>query len=440
MKSFKKSPWTTLNLEFFRLVGVGLITKFGSLLFFGYATLITRRLDTKVYSTLFSCIAVGQILLTIDMGIGMTIVTAVSRGVSTESTLASLAERRKFLHRSFLCCFPFILLGEYLVFTKGEADSRDSLTVVLMLLVQSVLVLIGIRCGPYERILFARNEAKNLVISSSFSIVGGLFLLYSSTLSAEFAAVFCAAAFFAVSSLSRVWSFFAVSNIKLNLRRRTNNQKQSVGSLGKIAGSFWILQLCGMVSFGIDQFVVAVLRSPQESANFAAHARYFTLGSSLMALVSTNLLPPLSAALERGESVAARTLSRVIGGAIGLLCIAWSSLFLLKIVPLSIFRTEGVESQSLSIALSVWFVLSQLGVVLAQIQAALLDLEFQVKVAVRMAVLNLVCSLIFCRLFGAIGVVYGSVIPYALLVFVPVSRRLFSDDLWAASTSGKVLT
>jgi O-antigen/teichoic acid export membrane protein len=193
------------------------------------------------------------------------------------------------------------------------------------------------------------------------------------------------------------------------------------------------LQLCGATAFGFDQLVVSTLLSPSEAASFSAHSRFFQIGAAFLTVAIASVWPPISAAISRSDFAGARqTYARAVI-VVSVAAVCWTVPMLSGLVRVSLFKSGEQNHLGLILPMALWFVLWQVGVLIGQVQAALRDLKYLVKIGCLMAATNVFLSVLLCLQFGAVGVVWGSIISYPIIVLIPTLRRLGKSSFWKSA-------
>jgi hypothetical protein len=297
------------------------------------------------------------------------------------------------------------------------------------------MALIGLRVyfGFYERILYgtrsARHLAKASIHGTAFSCV---VLLIASNLTRDLLPLFVLIAMLGGPLVSLITNRAEVS--KLNSRTLPEGEFSPASAEHKQrAKHFWILQLCGATAFGFDQLVVSTLLSPSEAASFSAHSRFFQIGAAFLTVAIASVWPPISAAISRSDFEGARrTYTRAVI-VVSLAAVCWTVPMLSGLIRVSFFKSGERNQLGLILPMALWFVLWQVGVLIGQVQAALRDLKYLVKIGCLMALANVFFSVLLCLQFGAAGVVWGSIISYPIIVLIPTLRRLGKSSFWKSA-------
>jgi O-antigen/teichoic acid export membrane protein len=424
--TLQKSPYQTTFRRLSELSFANMVARIGTFAVFILLTVITRNLGTAKFALTFALLTVTQVLLTLDFGVGGLATSATSSGLSPAEALTQL---RPLLRRSARAMGPLLVLvgiGEILVLSRLRGYPSRSL--VSLIALQMGLLFWANRLVVYERLLFGAGRGFALAGASMWGMAGACSLLVISMVApASLLPVFAIASTVTLVGFTR----FRARAIVLSEAKNSETISQVGFEIDTtLARRFWILQLCALISFGVDQLVVSSFGSKDEAAAFAAHSRYFQIAAAVVSTIIMSMWPTIAGCLRDGLAVGAR---RIYFRAT-VLTICGSSLLCVPILtgwfPIDLLRKDQKSSEQLLIPMAIWFVLFNWGQLLNQVQAALEDLRFQVRIAMSMAAVNLVLSILFCWLFGPVGVVWGSLASYPAIVIVPVTRRLANIDAW----------
>jgi O-antigen/teichoic acid export membrane protein len=424
--TLQKSPYQTTFRRLSELSFANMVARIGTFAVFILLTVITRELGTAKFTLTFTLLTVTQVLLTLDFGVGGLATSATSFGISTAEAMTQLRPLLKRSVRAMGLLLVLVGIGEVLVLSRLRGCPLRSL--VSLVVVQMGLLFWANRLVVYERLLFGAGRGFALAGASMWGMAGACSLLVVSMVApASLLPAFAIASTVILVGFTR---FRAQSIVLAEAKSSETRSKVGFEIDTSLAKRFWILQLCALSSFGVDQLVVSSLGSKDEAATFAAHSRYFQIAAAVVSTIIMSMWPTIAGCLRGGHASGARNIySRAT-----VLTICGSSLLCVPILtgwfPIDLLRKGQKPSEQLLIPMTIWFVLFNWGQLLNQVQAALQDLKFQVRIAVAMAVVNLVLSIVFCWLFGPVGVVWGSLASYPAIVIFPVTKRLANIDAW----------
>jgi hypothetical protein len=413
------------------LVGTNVVGRAGSLVLAILLARTTRSLSATLYSLTFTAIAAGQVMVSLDLGVGSLAVDLAARGIRVDRVVVLLRPLRSKLKVGLLLVVLPLGIGEYVVLgfaslTFGlHLDPGAALLVIIQLLLVGFVVYLGV----YERALFGARAAKSLTRGSVLGLSFSCSLLFVAThLPNSLVSTISITAVFGGLLISRVANRQQVR--KMQSAEIEHCDIEITSGEKHRARSFWILQLCGVTAFGLDQLVVSALRGSSEAASFSAHSRYFQIGASVLSVFVTSVWPPMAAAIARADIEGARKLYLVAIFVVAGTAILWVTPLAAGYLRVSLFKAGEPNRPSLIVPMTVWFVLSQVGALLGQVQSALRDLRYLVKIGLGMALTNLVLSIVLCRNFGSKGVLWGSIISYPVIVLFPVLNRMRHDNFW----------
>jgi O-antigen/teichoic acid export membrane protein len=308
-------------------------------------------------------------------------------------------------------------------------DSVQTQPLAWALFAQAALTALAVNCSPYERILYGQQRAGALMRAVSVGALIAAALAVTATRMDDFALASLTAAALLPTIFPGLMARFIL--------RRTGTEADvaqstapDVTAFTGMRGRFWTLQLCGVFAFGLDQVLVTVLARDGDAAVFAAHNRLFVMGASVVSVFSASFRPEMTRLIAEGRGRDAQRMYRRLVGAIAGLSVCIAMLQPLGVLPMSWFHRGTALDRRLSLVLAVWFVVLQVGIVLGQVQAAINDLELQVKLTLAMTVANFCLSVAFVVAMGPVGGPLGSIISYTPVALIPVLLRLRRADFW----------
>jgi O-antigen/teichoic acid export membrane protein len=202
------------------------------------------------------------------------------------------------------------------------------------------------------------------------------------------------------------WSLFRPDKAKVLLR---------IGLL------FFVLQLAFAVGYTTDNLVIARIVGSEAVTSYAVPQKLFHLAPMVLGFVLTPLWPAYREASTRGDvSWIKGTLKRSLQ--IGFVVSAPAAVALVALGrPLVTWWSDGVvlPSTALLIALGTLVAFNAFVAPTAMFLNGMNVVGFQVICAIAMAVLNLGFSILFVRMYGVVGVVYGSLLAQVLCVLIP---------------------
>jgi O-antigen/teichoic acid export membrane protein len=192
--------------------------------------------------------------------------------------------------------------------------------------------------------------------------------------------------------------------------------------LGAIGTMFFILSLAEAIGFSADNIVISNILGAEMVAHYAIPKRLFLLIPIFMMMFSAALWPAYREAILSGDANWVKTslvrtslISIVVGGAASLILLLWGNSILRLWVGPNI-----QASPSLLLGLSVWVVLTSLGNVQAMFLHGVNALHVQVLTMVLYAIIGITIKIFVVSDWGLEGVIWTSVVAYALIKIVPV--------------------
>lgn len=197
-------------------------------------------------------------------------------------------------------------------------------------------------------------------------------------------------------------------------------------ALLKTGRLFAFLQVVAVVNFEIDNLVIARLLGPADVTRFAATARLFAIPITLTMMALTPLWAAFADAHAHDDHHWLRTAYlRATRGAVLVLVPIAVILLLTGRWLVEIWTTHAVRPpESLVVAFSVWLVLLALNQPQAMLLNALHDEKFQMIAASANLVANVALSVVFTRLFGVSGPIWGTVVAQLVCALIPSTLRI----------------
>ena len=198
-------------------------------------------------------------------------------------------------------------------------------------------------------------------------------------------------------------------------------------------GLFFVLQVVFALTFASDNIVITQILGPQEVAAYAVPRTLFQSVTVATTLFLAPLWPAYGEALAKGDRAwVANTLKRSLwlGTSFSLIGAAILLLFGKNILVLWTGSDLNV-SYSLLFGFALWVIMSTCGSAISMLMNAAFIMRFQVIVAVAMALCAIAAKIVLARRFGVTGVIWGTVIAYAFISFLPsvlYARRWLNES------------
>ncbi|MDO8264245.1 MAG: oligosaccharide flippase family protein [Gallionella sp.] len=194
-----------------------------------------------------------------------------------------------------------------------------------------------------------------------------------------------------------------------------------VKHLAGTSGLFFVLQVSGLVAFQSDNLIIAHYLGPESVAVYAVTFKLFTIPSIILSLFLNALWPAYAEAKIRGDKewiYKSFTRSLKFSAAIAVPISALT----LVCGPWIIGQWVGKEinpTWDLLIGLFFWSLLTILGGNFAALLNGLGVIKFQTIASVAMASVNIMLSIWLVQVIGVSGVIWGSVLSLALILYLP---------------------
>lgn len=297
-------------------------------------------------------------------------------------------------------------------------------------LVVVFLFLLGIPIGAVSQIRLGFQEG---YLSALFDACGSLLSLAAVVVAIQLHAslpwlVAAVAGGPLVTSIVN-WAVAARSRPYIRPRIRLVNRAHAQLLL-RSGGLFLALQFATVIGYSTDNFVAAQVLGPKAVTDYAVPSRLAFAGLSLLAMLSAPLWPAYAEALAKGDFVwVARILRRslLITGA----CALVAAIVFVAFGPSAIGAWSAGRVHPgflLLLGLGCWIVLGTGGAAVAMVLNAAHIVSFQVICSLLMAFANLGLSIFLAQRIGVAGLIWGTVISYALFVALPyvfVVPRIF---------------
>ena len=206
---------------------------------------------------------------------------------------------------------------------------------------------------------------------------------------------------------------------------------EATGKIMRLGFLFFVLQLAAALVFSSDNLVAAQVVGPDAVAQYSVPAQMFNIAPILLLMGLSPLWPAYGEAIARGDMAWVR---RALGRSLALVVVITGpasillTLFGARVVKLWV-GPNVTPSFLLLLGLGIWMVMQALGSAVAMFLNGVGLIKFQAVMATVMAVSALVMKVLLARLIGTPGIVWGTLIAYAICVAIPclvVIPRLLS--------------
>lgn len=198
-------------------------------------------------------------------------------------------------------------------------------------------------------------------------------------------------------------------------------RRQDATRLARSGFLFLIIGMAGAIGYSTDNLIISHVLGPEAVPGYALPYRLFALAPIMLSFVLTPLWPALREALQKGENEwVAVTFLRLVKASLACNLVLCSALVWFGNDILDVWVGPAIQAPTtLLLLLAAWTLLTSLGGPVAVLLNAAGVLRFQVVIAVAMAVLNLLLSLLFTRSLGIVGPALGSLLAQLLCITLP---------------------
>lgn len=205
--------------------------------------------------------------------------------------------------------------------------------------------------------------------------------------------------------------------------RWSRASREAAGRVLRTGLLFLALQVAVSLAYTSDNIVAVRVLGPEAVTEYSVPMRLFSVPMLLVSMMLAPLWPAYAESVARRDiDWARRTLAMSL---IVALVVAASSALVLVVFGRSIVGVwvgpEVMPSLALLTGLGVWTVMSSLGNAVAMFLNGVGAIRFQVVIALLMAAGALSAKIILAEMIGVPGIIWGTVIAYAVFVVVPIA-------------------
>lgn len=197
--------------------------------------------------------------------------------------------------------------------------------------------------------------------------------------------------------------------------------RDAIKKLGQLGGMFFVIQLAWLALFQTDNLIIAHFLGARSVTPYSVTWRLFTYASIFQLLAGSSYWPAYSEAFSRGDRAWVRRSFR-INFAVTIastLVLAIPMVFFGRWIIEKWAGPQAVPTFGLLCLMGVWSVINAAMSSQACILAGSGRLKGQTIYAVLAAIVNLALSIVLVQRIGLTGVILGTVVAYAVCVFVP---------------------
>jgi O-antigen/teichoic acid export membrane protein len=196
---------------------------------------------------------------------------------------------------------------------------------------------------------------------------------------------------------------------------------------------FFVLQLGTTIGWSADAAILATTAGAVSVGVFSVTARLFQLISQPLTVINSPLWAAYADAHAAGDARFIRLAFRRSVSATFLLALLGASLcVVLGQDAVQLWTSNSIApSHQLLAVLAVWTVLECCGTSLAMLLNGLSIIRQQVFTAVLFIALAIPTKIVLCSLYGAVGLVFGSIVSYVAAIFIGYGL-LFREEILSA--------
>ena len=192
----------------------------------------------------------------------------------------------------------------------------------------------------------------------------------------------------------------------------------------KSARGFFVIQLCGLLSFNLDVLLVSRFVGGQGVAEYSVVARLFSIPTLVLSLLLSGLWPVISRAQVAGDFAwIKRTFALTLAVSVILSATLTIGLYLASDLLIGYWTKDIVHpSEAVVLGFSVWVILTAVGGNIAIYLNGVGEISYQARMSVIFAVVNIIASLVFVNVFGVSGPIWGSVLASSIYYIFALRR------------------
>jgi O-antigen/teichoic acid export membrane protein len=377
-----------------------------------------------VWMTLYSFVSMLGFL---DLGVGLGLLTALAHSYGTDdraeanryvsSAAVTMISAALLFAVLFLALYPQVSWGA--VFNVPSELERETRLGVLML---AGCVLLGIPASLPARVQagYQRGYVSSLwdLLGRAITVPAILAGIYSGAGIPTLVAIM-----FGVPVLTGLLNGIGLVRyqapwLKLSI---ANVDASSVTWILRKGVLFFILNGMMSIAFASDDLIITQIFGPQAVGAYAVPRTLFQLVSGVVGLVLVPLWPAYGEALAKGDKLwIVTTLRRSLFAGIGMAALGAGLLVLFGNSILMLWTHSGLQvSVWLLIGFALWTIMATAGSAISMLLNAASVIRFQVVVAVAMAFTAILAKIVFARLFGPTGIIWGTATAYGLVSLLP---------------------
>lgn len=310
------------------------------------------------------------------------------------------------------------------VFNVGSAAALDETGPAAAVLVACFLI--AMPSGAFQQVRLGLQQGYINSIFVGAGNIGGLVLVVSA-IQLRLGLPWLVLAMAGAPLLATLVNGFALMAQSAWLRPAFHDVTFAVArSLLRVGLLFLVLQLAVAVAFTSNSLIIAAMIGPSAVADYTVVSKLFMIPALLVGFALGPLWPAYREALSRGDvEWVRRTFRRSLRLSLSVAGLTSAALVVLGLPVIAAWVGTSVQPPfGLVLAIGIWTTLSAVGNAVAMLLNGAQVMRFQVLTAVLMATANILLSIALTSRIGVVGVVWGSIIAYSVVVLVPVAYYL----------------
>lgn len=207
---------------------------------------------------------------------------------------------------------------------------------------------------------------------------------------------------------------------------KRNIDRRLLGELMRSSNEYFILQIAGLLVFNSDNFIIAHYLGTAEVTPYSVTWKLVGYAAVLQSILTPALWPAYAEAYVRGDMRwIRRTLRKVMLATMGVALAAALVLVFWGRVFIRIWAgSQATPSQLLMSLMCAWILMSTFMANTATVLAATNEIKLQSRLAMGVAVVNLIVSIWLVQRIGSVGVITGTIVSYVFVLVVPQTWKV----------------
>lgn len=395
--------------------------------------LLVSRLGVTGYGIYATAMTVPLLLAVADLGLGNSLVAPLAQALETadhDRARALTVTTRRLLGIASVCLTGLTSVTVASLALAGVIETSGTPFASAIAL---IFLGVGLPFGLTQRIRLAAHELERSNLWQALGIVVGTGCT-GFVLSVHPSVILALCAILGGRLLGTVADTISGTvRYRTWLQPRTDANQQSVHGLWSISSAFLMLQVCALLAYQTDLWVINIVLGPKAVTSYSIPQRLFSLAPQLASFMLTPFWPGFARALALGDARWMRNTLRRMLWLSTTLALVFSGLLVWFGQPLIRIwlggASDGVEIPTLlMIAIAAWTVVNCVSLPLAAFLNGAQIVRPQMWAALVMVLLNLSLSIVLTEVIGLSGPAWGSVIAQCVTA-IPVSLWLIRRTL-----------